>query len=93
MPTKHSNAAPGVVEYCDFIRKLTDERLDVLTSIPFLGQDILEHASFCRECGPRLGRIIKESGEREFATLPVEKQARLNDWAAEFVKRNFPSAA
>jgi hypothetical protein len=76
-------------EYCEHIRSLSDERLDLLVSTPPLGQDLLEHAAFCRSCSSRLRQIR----QRDFAALPPEEQARLNSWAADFVKRNFPQTA
>lgn len=79
-------------DYCAYIRRLSDERLDLLISTPPLGQDLLEHAAFCDECGARLEAILNRSNEQFFASLPPESKTRLNNWAADFVKRNFPHA-
>lgn len=74
---------------CDYVRHLSDERLEFLISTPPLGLDLLEHAAYCAECGKRMDGL----GDPMMAKLPREERKELKSCAAEFVVRNFAGSA
>ncbi len=74
-------------EICKFIKSLSGERLEYLITTPPLGQDLLEHATYCSDCGKR----IEEVGDAVFKALPPEEKEAVMR-AAVRVKRRFEEA-
>ena len=60
----------GRLDFCAFVGKLSDERLEWLISDPALGSDILQHAAQCEVCNKRVDDVVR----RSFQNLPPEEK-------------------
>ena len=60
----------GILDFCAFVGRMSDERLEWLISDPALGSDILQHAAQCDVCGERVDDVVRQS----FENLPVEEK-------------------
>jgi hypothetical protein len=74
----------GRLDFCAFVGRLSDKRLEWLIADPALGSDILQHAAECEVCGKRVDDVVRQS----FQNLPPEEKWLYEQMAKESLDRS-----
>ena len=72
---------------CTFIARLSDIDLTWLLNQHLYTADLLEHAAFCNNCGPRISMLLKREADEEYEKLSPEERRELDAGVAKSIER------